>query len=88
MSRPPTKDTQPIFGARTSAWFSSRPLPPTRVTETPSRAATAPLALATAAAGVRMPAYGELLLLVGVWVGMLAVEARSCATARPMNEPV
>ncbi|MFI9250232.1 low temperature requirement protein A [Streptomyces sp. NPDC053069] len=47
------------------------------------RAAGALLALATAAAGVRMPVYGELLLLVAVLAGMLAVEARSCITATP-----
>jgi low temperature requirement protein LtrA len=52
------------------------------------RAAGAALALATAAAGVRLPVYGELLLLVAVLVVMLAVEARSCAAARPVDEPV
>ncbi|KOV62315.1 low temperature requirement protein A [Streptomyces sp. MMG1121] len=52
------------------------------------RAATAPLALATAAAGVRMPVYGELLLLVALLVGMLAVEARACEAGRPAAEPV
>ncbi|CAM5573841.1 UTP--glucose-1-phosphate uridylyltransferase [Streptomyces violarus] len=41
VSRPPTKETQPISGARTSAWDSSPPLPLTRVTGIPSRAARA-----------------------------------------------
>ncbi|GGU85208.1 low temperature requirement protein A [Streptomyces filipinensis] len=52
------------------------------------RAAGAVLALATAAAGVRLPVYGELLLLVAVLVGMLAVEARSCAASLPVEEAV
>jgi hypothetical protein len=41
VSRPPTKETQPISGARTSASDSSPPLPLTRVTGIPSRAASA-----------------------------------------------
>ncbi|MER6736040.1 low temperature requirement protein A [Streptomyces puniciscabiei] len=47
------------------------------------RAAGAAVAPATAAVGVHLPVYGELLLLVAVLVGMLAVEARSCAAVRP-----
>jgi low temperature requirement protein LtrA len=52
------------------------------------RAAGAALALATATAGVRMPVYGELLLLAAVLVVMLAVESRSCAADRAMGPPV
>ncbi|MEV5872783.1 low temperature requirement protein A [Streptomyces sp. NPDC052101] len=72
-----------LFLAGDAAFRAALRLRPVRF-----RAAAAPLALATAAAGVRMPVYGELLLLVAVLVGMLAVEARSCAAARPVEEPV
>ena len=41
VSRPPTKETQPISGARTSASRQLAPLPLTRVTGMPSRAASA-----------------------------------------------
>jgi low temperature requirement protein LtrA len=63
-----------LFLAGDAAFRTTLGLRPVRY-----RAATAPLALATAAVGVRMPAYGELLLLVAVLVAMLAIEARWCA---------
>ncbi|MGW2649258.1 low temperature requirement protein A [Streptomyces sp. NPDC001393] len=52
------------------------------------RAAGAAFALAGSAAGIHLPVYGELLLLVAVFAAMLAVEARSCAAARPEDEPM
>ncbi|MER6072721.1 low temperature requirement protein A [Streptomyces sp. NPDC001817] len=52
------------------------------------RAAGAAFALAGSAAGIHLPVYGELLLLVAVLAAMLAVEARSCAVARPEDEPM
>ncbi|MBX7551070.1 low temperature requirement protein A [Streptomyces sp. tea 10] len=63
-----------LFLAGDAAFRTALGLRPVR-----HRAIAAPLALATAAAGVRMPVYGELLLLVAVLVAMLAIEARWCA---------
>ncbi|MEU2711883.1 low temperature requirement protein A [Streptomyces sp. NPDC007205] len=71
-----------LFLAGDAAFRTALRLRPVR-----HRAAGAVLALATAGAGVRMPAYGELLLLVCVLAGMLAVEARSCVTATPDAGP-
>ncbi|MGW2425386.1 low temperature requirement protein A [Streptomyces sp. NPDC001709] len=70
-----------LFLAGDAAFRTALRLRPVR-----HRAVTAPLALATAAPGVLVPVYGELLLLVAVLVGMLAVEARSCAAVRPLEE--
>ncbi|GHG47329.1 hypothetical protein GCM10018779_04480 [Streptomyces griseocarneus] len=68
VSRPPTKDTQPISGARTSASDSSPPLPLTSVTGTPSRAARA---LATVRQA-RPPSVGVL--------AMTALPASACTS--------
>ncbi|WBO62731.1 hypothetical protein [Streptomyces camelliae] len=51
------------------------------------RAVAAPLALATATAGVRMPVYGELLLLVAALTAMPTMETRHCAAAAPNPGP-
>ena len=51
------------------------------------RAVAAPLALATAAAGVRIPVYGELPPLVAVLTVMPTMETRHCATAAPNPGP-
>ncbi|MEV6838975.1 low temperature requirement protein A [Streptomyces sp. NPDC051133] len=65
-----------LFLAGDVAFRSALALRPVR-----HRAVGAALALATAAPAVRLPAYGELLLLVAVLVGMLTVESRACVTA-------
>ncbi|WP_225835574.1 low temperature requirement protein A [Streptomyces sp. NK08204] len=71
-----------LFLAGDAAFRTAMGLRPVR-----HRAATALLALATAPAAVRLPVYAELLLLVAVLVGMLAVEARRCASPARAEHP-
>ncbi|MFE1880951.1 low temperature requirement protein A [Streptomyces diastatochromogenes] len=71
-----------LFLAGDAAFRATLNLRPVRY-----RAAASFLALLAAVPAVRFPAYAELLLLVAVLTGMLAVEARRCTTAPSVAEP-
>ncbi|GHI03032.1 low temperature requirement protein A [Streptomyces cellostaticus] len=70
-----------LFLAGDAAFRTTLGLHPVRY-----RAAASPLALLTALPATLLPAYAELLLLVAVLTGMLAVEARRCTATPPARE--